>query len=510
MKSKKLNLITRSQIGAGRTVLIWIVLGCLGGQTLGANATKDAYDYLAKELVNKKNSNMVISAFHAADDQELLPLFVALSRSGDKKKRLLATTALGQLAGPGAIAAIKRQLAEDSAMAIRAAAMVHLLNLDAADATVLAAASKIKDENIQCIAARSLARKSKEPKHRDLARTTLKKLTKSSDEMTAAMASLGLLAMGDSAQLPGLKKIISDPKTEATIVRLMMLQITDEKISAGEPLARIVVASTEYPVQTRILACRALAAAFSKPVPVIFAAIRDSQSMVFRIPALGILAKQADSEMYIAAIAKSSLPIGPLAAFEQARKTPGPALSTAVEKALAIKHPIAVNYVLQQAKKDIDKLGAKSGFYAAGLLKYIASVEPDTGRMTREHIMAAQATTLLMDLGTPEAIGGVSKIFDGRYSAITRSAAAGLLRTKNKAVRPIALKLLKSPYPELSTYGALTLGHFADPAVAEHFSRIIARESGHSVTEITLASWYLLKINKQSASAAKQLAKLIK
>jgi len=328
--------------------------------------------------------------------------------------------------------------------------------------------------------------------------------------MTAAMADMGLLAMGDNAQLPGLKKLLSDPNTEAAIVRLMMLQIADEKITAGQPLARIVIDSPKRPAQTRIMACRALAAAHPKSVPVIFASLRKSQSMVYRIRTLGIIVEQADAQPYMTAIAKSSLPIASLASFELARAKPGPASSIAVDKALAIRHPIAVNYILQQAKKDVDKLGDKAGFYVAPLLKYIASVEPDTDTMAHEHLLAAQATTLLMDLGTPEAIGGIGRILNGRYSAITRSVAAGLLLTKNKGVCPIARKLLKNPYPELVTYGALTLGHFADPSAAEHFNRIITRKSGHAVEEVTLASWYLLKIGKQSASAAKQLAKLIK
>ena len=505
MKTPRPNLIA-----AWRAVLLSTALACLAGRAQGADATKSAYDYLAGILVDKKNSAMAIRSLHAADDQELTPLFVAMARSSNKTNRLLATTALGQLAGPEAIAAMKRQLAEDSTMAVRASALVHLLNLKAADPAVLSAAVKVRDENVQCIAARSLANCSKEQKHRDLAQTTLKKLTESSDKMTAAMAQLGLLAMRDSAQLPGLKRIVSDPDTEAAVVRLMMLQIADEKISSARPLVRIVIDSPKCPVQTRIIACRALAEIDPKSAPVIFASLRKSQSMVYRIRTLGIIARQDDAQPYLTAIAKSSLTVGPLAGFEQARATPGPASSIALDKALAIRHPIAVSYILQQAKKDIDKLGDKAGFYVAPLLKYIASVEPDADNMTREHLLAAQATTLLMDLGTPEAVGGVGKILNGRYSAITRSVAAGLLQTKNKAVRPIALKLLKNPYPELATYGALTLGHFADPAAAGHFKRIITRESGHRVAEVTLASWYLLKIRKQSASAAKQLAKLVK
>lgn len=497
-------------IAARRAVLLAIVLACFASQTRAADATKEAYDYLANALGDKKDSTVAIRSLHAADDQELTPLFVAMARSNNKTHRILATTALGQLAGPEAIAALKRQLAEDSAMAVRASALVHLLNLKAADADVLSAAVKVKDENVQCIAARSLANCSKEQEHRNLAQSTLKKLAGSSEKMTSAMAKLGLLAMGDSEQLPDLKKIVSDPDTESGIVRLLMLQTADEKISVAQPLVRIVINSPKCPVRTRIIACRALAETDPKSVPVIFASLRKSQSMVYRIRTLGIIAGQPAAPPYLAAIAKSKLTVGPLAGFEQARAKPGPASSIAIDKALSIRHPIAVSYVLQQAQKDIKELGDKADFYVAPLLKYIASVQPDAETMAREHLLAAQAATLLMDLGTPQAIGGIAKILGKRHSAITRAVAAGLLQTENKAVRPIAIKLLKNPYPEQATYGALILGHFADPAAADHFKRIITRESGHGVAEITLASWYLLKINKQGASAAKQLARLVK
>jgi len=324
------------------------------------------------------------------------------------------------------------------------------------------------------------------------------------------MASLGLLAMADSSRLAGLKKQFADPKTETTVLRLAMLQIVDEKITAGQPLAQIVIDSPKRPIQTRILACRALAASSPKPVPALFTALRNSPNMLFRIPAMSVLSKQDDSKRYLAAIAKSTLPVGKLAAFELARATPGPAATKAVQTALSIKHPIAINHVFQRASKDIETLGAKADFYTDPLVKFIESVEPDTDRMTHQHLLAAQATTLLSDIGTPQALAGVAKILSGRYSAITRSAAAGLMRSKNKAVAPIARKLLGNPYPELATYGALTLGHFADPAATDHFNNIIKRQSGHTAAEVTLSCWYLLKINKQSAQSARQLAKLIK
>ncbi|MBT3199638.1 MAG: HEAT repeat domain-containing protein [Phycisphaerales bacterium] len=495
---------------AGTLLLITALLACCANQARGADAVQTAQNYLAKTLVDQKNAYVAINAFHAADDQELTPLFVALSRSGDKKKRLLASRALGQLANKDAIAALKYQLSNDSVMAVRSEAIVRLLDLQAADAELLSLAAKIKDESIQCIAARSLAKISKDSNHTIQARSTLQKLTASTDAMTAAMASQGLLAMGDSSQLDRLKKIVTDPKTNPAIVRVLMLQIIDEKISVAKPLTQAVIASPKQTTQIRIMACKALSAAGENTEAEIFAALRASGSMIYRVPVLGILASLKNSGPYVGAIAKSSLPIAPLAGLEMARKTPGAAASSAVDKALAMKHPIALSYTLQTAEDDIKKLGAKADFYVKPLLKFIDSVEPDTNRMTHMHLMASKATTLLMDMGTPQAVSGVRNILGRRYSATTRSAAAGLLRTKNKAACPIATKLLQSPYPELQTYGALTLGHFADPAASKYFTRVISNESGQTVTETTLAAWYILKINKQGAQYAKQLAKLVK
>jgi len=511
MNISKQNRTPASQrCATGTLLLIIALLACGADQAPAADAVQTAQNYLAKILVDKKKAYVAINAFHAADDQELTPLFVALSRSGDKRKRLLAATALGQLANKDAIAALKYQLCDDSVMAVRASAIVRLLDLKAADAELLALAVKIKDENIQCIAARSLAKISKNSNHTIQARSTLQKLTGSTDALTAALASLGLLSMGDSTQLDKLKKLVADPKTNPAIVRLLMLQIIDEKISVAKPLTQIVIASPKQAIQTRVMACKALTASGENTEAEIFASLRASDSMIYRIPVLGILAGLKNSTPYVGAIAKSSLAIAPLAGLEIARKTPGPTASTAVEKALSLRHPIALSYTLQTAGDDMEKLGAKADFYVKPLLKFIDSVEPDTDRMTHTHLMVAKATTLLMDFGTPQAISGVREILNRRYSATTRSAAAGLLRTKNKAVCPIATKLLQNPYPELQTYGALTLGHFADPAASKYFTRVISNESGQTVTETTLAAWYILKINKQGALSAKKLAELVK
>jgi len=510
MKSAASNSSIGACIATRLIVTIFAILAPPGVHANAADPPKGPYDYLAGSIADKDRSLAALRALKAIEDKELAPLFVAMSRSGDKTKRLMAVGALGRIGGDHAVAALKQRLSEDTMMAIRAEAIVHLLNLKAADAPLLAGAAKVGDDSIRCIAARSLSTRSSTKKHKDLALATLKELVESNEPITAVLARVRLLAMGDGTQLPFLTRLIANRETDVTIVRLTMIQIYDEKIASAAPLARTVIGSADRPLHVRVLACRALAAASPKATPVIFESLRKSSSMIYRISALAIIAERKDAGPYLAAIAKSSLAVGTIARFEQARKTPGPAASLAIQKALELKHPIVINHVLQQAEQDIEKLKDKADFYTPGLLKYIASVDADTPRMGPQHVLAARATTMLLDLGTPTAMAGVRKILAGRYSAVTRSAAAGLLRTKNKAVCPIARDLLKSPYPELASDAALTLGHFADPAAAEYFNRIITRESGHSITFTTMASWYLLKIQKQSAAAAKKLAALIK
>ena len=480
---------------------------------------KAAIDWLASALRDKDRANGVLSALRATRDKDLVPVFVAMSRGADKRRRVFATAALNDLGGDDAVEALKQRLTVDPAMSVRATALVGLLDHEAADADLLTRAVGIADENIQCIAARALSIRVRDDPDgaagRALAKRTLTKLVGSKDAATAALARMGLLAIGQTEQFEPLKQLVTAKDTQVSVLRLLLQQISEEKIAPAAPLARAVIAAgarPEYqrPLHVRVLACRALAAASPKATHPLYEALRYSPNMIFRVSVLAILAERKDAGRYLQAIAKSKIAVGALARFELARKSPGPSASASVREALALGHPVVVNYVLNRALDDADKIGDKADFYTTPLAEYIRSVPPDVVKMGPQHVLAAQAATWLLDLGTPAATAAMQKILSGRYSAVTRAAAAGLLRSKNKKVCALARGLIKSPYPELSSDAALALGHFADPAAEGYFRRIIMRETGHRTEELALASWYLLKIHKQTKTAAAELARQIK
>jgi hypothetical protein len=88
--------------------------------------------------------------------------------------------------------------------------------------------------------------------------------------------------------------------------------------------------------------------------------------------------------------------------------------------------------------------------------------------------------------------------------------ATGLLRSKNPAARDVMRPLLASPYEELATDAALLLGRFGDADAAGSLKAIAADRDKHSTLLLTMANWYLLKIDGRSKQVAETLAKTIK
>ena len=166
-------------------------------------------------------------------------------------------------------------------------------------------------------------------------------------------------------------------------------------------------------------------------------------------------------------------------------------------------------YVLDRAGQDANSLGAKADFYTPALLAFIRSVEPHPRVMEKEHFLAAGATEQLVKIGTPAAMGGLKAILSERATAITRSVAAGLLRAKDPKTIELVRPLLQSPYSELSLDAALLLGQFGDPSARPKLQNILAQADQQPPTLVVLASWYILKIDKQADAAVAQLAKLV-
>jgi len=208
---------------------------------------------------------------------------------------------------------------------------------------------------------------------------------------------------------------------------------------------------------------------------------------------LNILAGRTDSQAQLEALARAEGSVGVLASFELARKAGGEKGTEAAFKAVALRHPIAIDYVLDRAKKDVevqfpsaDPTSAPSApaaprpakspadFYVPVLVDYIRSVEPHPGEMLDSHIRAARAATILADLGTAAAMAGLQDILSQKYTAVVRSTGAGLLKTRNPACQLLLRPLLKNPREELVSDAGLLLGRFGNPAAAEYLESVVA------------------------------------
>ena len=130
--------------------------------------------------------------------------------------------------------------------------------------------------------------------------------------------------------------------------------------------------------------------------------------------------------------------------------------------------------------------------------------------MGPEHNRLAVAATVLADIGTPEGMNAIKEVLAGRYGAAVRAVAAGLRWSKNPAVCELAKPLLASPYLELAEDAALTLGAFGDFRAADSLNAILVRRQAHAPTLVTLAAWYLLKIDHATATAVQDLVKNVR
>ena len=474
----------------------------------GDDASAAASSYLAEALRDPSMAEATLLALRTTGDAELAGVFAAMSRSGGKERRMLATIALRDFAAdPQAARALLERLQGDPAMAIRAEALIALIAMKAITDQQLIDALKISDEAVQCVAARELVKCLRS----QAAAETLSKLVGSNDPGTAAMARLSLLAAGDNTQLGPLEEVITKADTTNDVLAVLLEQIAEDKISAAAGLAERAAASRRpvRPLRVHLIAYRALAATSSRAPTILQEDISKTRTTSLSVPLLSILGEHDGAERQLRALGQGDGAVAVLARFELARRSGGPDAADAAKAVIAMEHPIVIEYLLERASGDIASRGAKAAFYAPALLQCIRSVKASP-TMGIEHRRAAMAATLLADLGSPEAMAGLKAMLAERFSSTVRAAAAGLLRTKNRAACELASPLLKSPYQELVTDAALTLGRFGDSAAAEQLGAIVLEPKRHSPVIVTLASWYLLKVSGQARRAAGQLAASLK
>ncbi len=487
---------------------IGFAIGCIG--TLAAPAAaqpaKDASNYLIQCLTTPAKARNTIASLRAANDKDLIPFFVAMTTSSDQDRRRMGVDALIEQAGADGAPALLEVFLKDSSMDLRSDALVGLLELKAISNEQLVEALKINDERIRCLCARALVQKGQGSKAID----TLKQLTISRELATAGMAKMSLLGMGQTDQLPAVRNILVDSNTPPVLLNLLLKQMAEEKVFPVVDAAREVARTAElFPI--KLQAYKSVAALSTDGSASLGQAIAESNDLVLGVALFLAMGERMDSQAQIKTFAASQDVLGALARLELARKAGGDAAAKAAMDVVNLEHPIVIDYVLERARQDMETMGDKADFYTPALLKFIGSVAPSPRRIEAEHLRAAQATTILVDMGTPAAVAGLKKIMDaGNFDGPTRSAAVGMLKAKNRVACDLIKPLLKNAYPELATDAALVLGKFGDVAGQDFLGGIVARPNLSRPEMVAICSWYLIKIAGQTKQMSGVLTNLVK
>ena len=484
----------------------WIVLAAVATAAAQTSAPVDPLDDLVKMFQDPAKAAAVLTALRATDDKDLAPFYKALAASGNKDWRLFSIGALADAAGKDAAATFSDRLKNDPSMVVRTEALLAMIALKVGSDDELTAAMNAPDENLQCIAARTLIQKDAS---RDAALKALEKLTASKDTATAALARMSLLGQGRKDQLDPLRAMMKDPQTPSDVLAIMLEQVGEEKIAPAAELMEMVIAS-DQPWQLKLRAHRSLSAISDKPPRLLLDAIATADQTVFRVHLTRALALRSDSAAAIEELAKGEGVVAAVARFEKARPAGGDAASKAALDAVRLAHPVVLDYVLDRARQDLKERPAECDFYVPALVNVVESVNADPQDIKQEHFKATRAGTILADLGSPRAIDQIKKILQGKYTAVTRVMATGMLRSTNPAMCDVARPLLDSPYGELSMDAALLLGRLGDKGASGALRAVTDNPQKNSILLVVMADWYRLKIDGRSKAAAEALAKAVK
>jgi len=468
-----------------------------------ASAPLDPLARLQEALADPGGIETVLVVLQSTGDEDLRPLFEASCRSGAESTRSLALAALAETCKERAADVLKDRLANDPSKAVRLKAAIALFGSDLLSADEMRGLLGSQHEELQCLAADALVRQGQGRTVQPL----LEKLAGSESQATACSARLDLLALGDKGQLDELQRLVRDRGSDQRVVLQVLSQISDEKVLAAAPLA-VEAADSDWPREVKLRAYWAVAAVCPDASGIIHRAIRRSDQIVMKVNLIRILASCPFPAEQLKDLAKDDDPPGLVARFELARQAGAKALDWAAGNAIQQPHPVVVEYILSRAGEDVEAAGQTARSYQAPLLNYIRSRKPSS-QMSAEHYQLAKAATVLADLGGEGAIDGLREVLSGPYNTKVRAVAAGLLRSKNPAVCDLALPLLESPYPELSSDAALVLGRFGRAEAAEKLRQLARRSQGAPQAMEVLACWYLLKVSGGARSAAEALARQV-
>ena len=485
-------------------VALAVAAGPSGAQAQ-ANDTTAAHLALATALRDPTRANDVLVVLRSVEDADTLPLLRAAAGSSRRERRLFAVRGLRNIDAPTATEALMERLRNDPEAPIRVEAMLALVERKATTNEGLTGALRDADEAVQCIAARELVRQGRGK----AAVEALVKLANSQDIGTAVMARLALTAAGHRQDIEAIRSVLTGPKASEAVRLVVLEQIDEDAIRAAAPLARALTAA-DQPAPVRLRAFRALAAVSPDTPALMVEAIESSRAVGLSVRLLRVLADTEGPAEPLGRLAQGQGATAALARFELARVAGGPTAADAAKRALALEHPVVIEYILARAAQAVEADAGKATWYADPLLAIIESLPKGGRRIGAEHYRAARAATLLGDLGTPEALEGLRRLLSEDYSTRVRAVAAGLLKTGNREAAQLLRPLLTSPYEELHADAMLALGRFGDPKALEAMREVIAHPDRHQPALVALSSWRVLKAAGTAEAAARSLAPLVK
>ena len=470
---------------------------------MSADGSSFLHDTLLK---SDRTGETVLAALRVTGDADLLPLFEALSRSPQDDRREFAIDALWKVCKQSAVPALLERVNKDQNVMLRRLALAYLLDLKAITPAQLQEAMASSDPGVRCLAARGLVKADQ----KELARPALEELAKADDGRTSDLAATTLLAMGQTQYLQRICQHATNKATRDEDVVLLLKAAQEDETGALADLTKQ-LAQSDRPGPVQIQAFAVLLKVSPQSAPLATDAITKSQSTVFRTNLLRVLAASTSAQLELAKLATGEKPLSLLAQLELSRKDGLANVQAICAEALTSEHPVVLDYVLECAADDIKTRPADAFAYAAPLADFITSVPRDGDAPGPVHMRAAQAATLLIELGESVSLQRLRDILRGNYDFRQRAVAAALIRAGgNKNAADLAIELLESPREELYMDAVLSLAQARDPRVTPHLQKIVDQSDRHSVVLVTQVAWHLVQLQGTSKAAASQLAKLVK
>jgi HEAT repeat protein len=487
-------------------ILVSIVVAATTPSAFAQVTTQDAADYLV-ETLNGDDALAGIAALAATnEDEQLKWMFLALARSDRKEVRLFTVTAIPSALGSAGDVILADRLRKDALMSVRSEAMAQLVTRDAAPLGVLREAILIDDDTIQLMAAKALARNGELIAAKD----TLETLTQSSDPDLAANARLALFEAGDDTQLPPLQSYMTSADTSPLGIELLLSQIRNQDTERAAPLVEAVLAMEDISPTLAVQAYRAMVVTDHQATLKIARAISDTDNPNLKVMLFTILAEQPDAMRHLERFATDdNALIRSLAEFELARLSNNESAPDIISTVFRKKTPLLTGYIFHRASEDVRNDDPNVGMYVPGLIAQMLAANPEADTMGLDHVKAAQAATMLSDIGTPDAMDALKDVLSESHNARVRAVAAGMLHSQNVEVCELMVPLLDSPYSELWTDAALVLGRFGDLRAEASLQRIIENSSRHGPLMSTQACWYLIKLDPDTKTLATGIAKRI-